>query len=140
MANLKINLLENITLGEVDRSVNTIQTIPNISYIDNRTFQLPSGSVTTIFSLSNNNGAGTFVTSSIKYVRITNQSTTLPVKLIVSSSTEAMSYLISSGSTYMLSTSKMTGSTTSLNFNDIVSVKAEPSGGAANIEYFIATT
>ena len=31
MADLKINLLENITLGEVDRSVNTIQTIPNIS-------------------------------------------------------------------------------------------------------------
>ena len=93
-----------------------------------------------IFSLSNINGAGTFVTSSLKYARITNQSTTLPIKLIVSSSIEAMSYLISTGSSYMLSTSKMTGSITSLTFNDIVSIKAEPSGGAANIEYFIATT
>jgi len=126
MADLYINLLEKITLGDVDRSVNTIQTISNISYIDNRIFQLPSGSVTTIFSLSNNNGAGTFVTSSLKYARITNQSTALPIKLIVSSSTEAMSYLVSAGSSYMLSTSEMTGS--------------EPSGGAANIEYFIATT
>ncbi len=50
MADLYINLLEKITLGDVDRSVNTIQTISNISYIDNRIFQLPSGSVTTIFS------------------------------------------------------------------------------------------
>jgi len=140
MADLYINLLEKITLGDVDRSVNTIQTISNISYIDNRIFQLPSGSVTTIFSLSNINGAGTFVTSSLKYARITNQSAALPIKLIVSSSTEAMSYLVSAGSSYMLSTSEMTGSATSLTFDDIVSVKAEPSGGAANIEYFIATT
>ncbi len=51
-----------------------------------------------------------------------------------------MSYLVSAGSSYMLSTSEMTGSTTSLTFDDIVSIKAEPSGGAANIEYFIATT
>jgi hypothetical protein len=89
-------------------------------------------------------GAGTFVTSSIKYVRVTNNSTLFPVKLIVSSSTEAMSYLISAGSSYMISTSKMTGSvsvsTSSFNFNDIQSVKAQPSGSAASIEYYIATT
>ncbi len=59
MADLYINLLEKITLGDVDRSVNTIQTIPNISYIDNRIFQLPSGSVTTIFSLSKKERAAT---------------------------------------------------------------------------------
>jgi hypothetical protein len=89
-------------------------------------------------------GAGTFVTSSIQYVRITNNSTVTPIKLIVSSSTEAMSYLIATGSSYMISTSKMTGSvsvnTSSFNFSDIQSVKVQPSSSAASIEYYIVTT
>jgi len=85
-------------------------------------------------------GAGTFVTSSVQYVRVTNNSTTTPVKLIISSSTEAMSYLIATGSSYMLSTSKMTGSTSGLSFDDIKSVKIQPSSSAASIEYYIVTT
>jgi hypothetical protein len=85
-------------------------------------------------------GAGTFVTSSIKYVRVTNTSALTPVKLIVSSSTEAMSYLIATGSSYMMSTSKMTGSTSGLVFDDIQSVKVQPSSSAASIEYYIVTT
>ena len=86
-----------------------------------------------------NPGAGTFVTSSVQYVRVTNNSTSTPIKLIISSSNEAMSYLISTGSSYMLSTSKMTGSTSGLTFDDIKSVKVEPSSTSANIEYYIAT-
>jgi hypothetical protein len=85
-------------------------------------------------------GAGTFVTSSVQYVRVTNNSTVTPIKLIVSSSTEAMSYLIATGSSYMMSTSKMTGSTSGLLFSDIKSVKVQPSSSAASIEYYIVTT
>jgi hypothetical protein len=86
-------------------------------------------------------GAGTFVTSSVQYVRVSNiSSTNVPVKLIVSSSTEAMSYLITTGSSYMLSTSKITGSTTGLSFDDIKSVKVSPSGSSGSIEYYIITT
>ena len=84
-------------------------------------------------------GAGTFVTSSFQYGRITNNSTIVPIKLIVSSSTEAMSFLIATGSSFMLSTSKITGSTSGMLFNDIKSVKIEPSGSAASIEYYILT-
>jgi hypothetical protein len=139
MADLIIQINEKITLDSIDRGVFTSQTISNINYIDNRILNISSGSTTTLFSLSNGNGAGTFVTSSVQYARITNKSTTVPVKLIVSSSTEAMSYLISAGSSYTISTSKMTGSLSSLTFNDIVSIQAQPSGSSANIEYFIAT-
>jgi len=141
MADLTVLINEKITLDGNDRGVLTTQTITGINYIDNRTFTIPTGSVTTLFSLSDANSAGTFITSSIQYIRLTNNSTTnTPVKLIVSSSTEAMSYLINTGSSYMISTSKVTGSLTGIIFNDIVSVKAEPSGSTAKLEYFIATT
>lgn len=141
MADLTVLINEKITLDGNDRGVLTTQTITGINYIDNRTFTIPTGSVTTLFSLSDTNSAGTFITSSIQYIRLTNNSATnTPIKLIVSSSTEAMSYLINTGSSYMISTSKTTGSLTDMIFNDIVSVKAEPSGSTAKLEYFIATT
>jgi len=144
MATFTSQIFEILTLNGDNVGSSVTNTINDINYIDNRILSIPTGSITTLFSMDSVPGAGTFVTSSVKYVRITNNSTLFPVKLIVSSSTEAMSYLISAGSSYMISTSKMTGSvsigTGSFNFSDIQSVKAQPSGSAASIEYYIATT
>jgi len=139
MAIFTLKITEQLTLNGDDVGSSVTQTISNINYIDNRILSVPTGSVTTIFSMDSVPGAGTFVTSSFQYGRITNNSTVVPIKLIVSSSTEAMSYLIATGSSFLLSTSKITGSTTGLLFNDIKSVKIEPSGSAASIEYYILT-
>jgi hypothetical protein len=140
MATFTSQIFEILTLNGDNVGSSVTQTINNINYVDNRILSVPTGSVTTLFSLDSVPGAGTFVTSSIQYVRVTNNSSVAPVKLIVSSSTEAMSYLIATGSSYMISTSKMTGSTSGLVFDDIKSVKVQPSGSAASIEYYIITT
>jgi hypothetical protein len=140
MATFTSQIFEILTLNGDNVGSSVTQTINNINYVDNRILSVPTGSVTTLFSMDSVPGAGTFVTSSVQYVRVTNNSTITPVKLIVSSSTEAMSYLIATGSSYMLSTSKMTGSTSGLSFNDIQSVKVQPSSSAASIEYYIVTT
>ena len=140
MATFTSQIFEILTLNGDNVGSSVTQTINNINYVDNRILSIPSGAVTTLFNMEATPGAGTFVTSSIKYVRVTNTSPTIPIKLIVSSSTEAMSYLIATGSSYMMSTSKMTGSTSGLNFSDVKSVKAEPSGSSASIEYYIVTT
>ena len=140
MATFTSQIFEILTLNGDDVGSSVSQTINNVNYVDNRILSIPTGSVTTLFSMDATPGAGTFVTSSIQYIRVTNNSTVAPVKLIVSSSTEAMSYLIATGSSYMISTSKMTGSTSGLTFNDIKSVKAQPSGSDASIEYYIVTT
>lgn len=139
MAIFTLKITEQLTLNGDDVGSSVTQTISNINYIDNRILSIPTGSVTTIFSMDSVPGAGTFVTSSFQYGRITNNSTVVPIKLIVSSSTEAMSFLIATGSSFMLSTSKITGSTTGLLFSDIKSVKVEPSSSAASIEYYILT-
>ena len=140
MATFTSQIFEILTLNGDNVGSSVTQTITGINYVDNRILSVPTGSVTTLFSLDSVPGAGTFVTSSIQYVRVTNNSTVTPIKLIVSSSTEAMSYLIATGSSYMMSTSKMTGSTSGLVFDDIKSVKVQPSGSAASIEYYIITT
>jgi hypothetical protein len=139
MAIFTLKIIEQLTLNGDDVGSSVTQTINNINFMDNRILNIPSGSVTTIFSLDNLPGAGTFVSSSFQYGRVTNNSTTVPVKLIVSSSTEAMSFLIATGSSFILSTSKITGSTSGLNFSDIKSIKVEPSGSVASIEYYVIT-
>jgi hypothetical protein len=141
MATFTSQISEKLTLNGDNVGSSVTQIINNINYVDNRILSVPTGSVTTIFSMDSVPGAGTFVTSSVQYVRVSNiSSTNVPVKLIVSSSTEAMSYLITTGSSYMLSTSKITGSTTGLSFDDIKSVKVSPSGSSGSIEYYIITT
>ena len=140
MATFTSQIFEILTLNGDNVGSSVTQTINNINYVDNRILSVPTGSVTTLFSLDSVPGAGTFVTSSVQYIRVTNNSSVAPVKLIVSSSTEAMSFLIATGSSYMISTSKMTGSTSGLVFDDIKSVKVQPSGSAASIEYYIVTT
>jgi hypothetical protein len=262
MATFTSQIFEILTLNGDNVGSSVTQTINGINYVDNRILSVPTGSVTTLFSMDSVPGAGTFVTSSVQYIRVTNNSTVTPVKLIVestfantasftfnsasvanlvqptgsfiingvtmsvvtgstvntanrifivtgstaantitaivtafnvsksispyntslqyitssvSSSTgiffntidpigitgnsyfltsgsisssftgglganEAMSYLIATGSSYMMSTSKMTGSTSGLLFNDIKSVKVQPSSSAASIEYYIVTT
>jgi hypothetical protein len=140
MATFTSQIFEILTLNGDNVGSSVTQTINGINYVDNRILSVPTGSVTTLFSMDSVPGAGTFVTSSVQYVRVTNNSTVTPIKLIVSSSTEAMSYLIATGSSYMMSTSKMTGSTSGLLFSDIKSVKVQPSSSAASIEYYIVTT
>ena len=142
MATFTSQIFEILTLNGDNVGSSVTNTINNVNFVDNRILSIPTGSITTLFSMDSVPGAGTFVSSSVQYVRVTNNSATVPVKLIISSSTQAMSYLISAGSSYMISTSKMTGSVDSgsFNFDDIKSVKAQPTGSATSIEYYIATT
>ena len=140
MATFTSQIFEILTLNGDNVGSSVTQTINNINYVDNRILSVPTGSITTLFSMDSVPGAGTFVTSSVQYVRVTNNSTVTPIKLIVSSSTEAMSFLIATGSSYMMSTSKMTGSTSGLIFSDVKSVKVQPSSSDASIEYYIVTT
>jgi len=140
MATFTSQIFEILTLNGDNVGSSVTQTITGINYVDNRILNVPANLVTTIFNMDGSPGAGTFVTSSIQYIRITNNSSQTPIKLIISSSTEAMSYLIATGSSYMMSTSKMTGSTSGLAFNDIKSVKVQPSSSSANVEYYIVTT
>ena len=142
MATFTSQIFEILTLNGDNVGSSVTQTINNINYVDNRILSIPTGSITTIFNMDSTPGAGTFVTSSVQYIRVSNlnANTNIPVKLIVSSSTETMSYLIAPGSSYMLSTSKMTGSESGLLFSDIKSVKVSPSGSSGSVEYYIATT
>ena len=141
MADFTLLIRERVMLEGTERGTDYNLTIKSIENIDNRIVTIPSGSITTIFKYSDNPGAGTFSSGSFKYGRISNYSTTVPLNLQVSSSSELLNFSLSAGGTFMFSTSEITGSlTNTFSYDDIASVSLEPSGSSAKVEYFIATT
>ena len=141
MADFTLLIRERVLLEGTERGTDYNLSIKDVENIDNRIVTVPSGSVTTIFKYDDLPGAGTFRTGSFKYGRISNYSSTVPINLKVSSSSELMNFSIAAGGTFMLSTSDITGSATNtFLYDDIMSVFVEPSGSSAKVEYFIATT
>jgi hypothetical protein len=150
MADLTIYLNEKITLDGNDRGILTTQTIPGINNIDNRILNIPTGSYTPLFYFNPSNvDAGTFSTGSFKYGRITNKSSTVPIQVKITADTVPSSTLINTsfivtpGNSFFLSTTAITGSTGNsvFVFNQYVYyISVAPSGSAASVEYFIATT
>jgi|TARA_Y100001963_G_C6604982_1_gene364331 hypothetical protein len=145
-ADLKVTIKETIELNGKDRGSTNTLTVGSINEVDNRIITLPSGSQTTLFNLSNNPSAGTFLSSSLKYARITNKDDSYHVRLRVSSSLNAMDFKIEAGKSFLLSNSSVTGSTDGLDLNstfdygEIKSLKAEPSGSDVDVELFLAST
>lgn len=141
MADLKLEIKENVILDGVQKGALHEVTLTGINGVDNRILNAPSGSEITLFSLSDTTSAGTFITSSLKYARITNHSTTVPINLKISSSTENYNVSIDAEGSHFLTTSKLTGSNNvEFNYDDIVDIKVEPSSSNAKVEYFIATS
>jgi hypothetical protein len=140
MADLTIYINEKITLDGTERGVLTTQTITGINNIDNRIMNCPSGSTTTIFTISDTpTSAGSFATSSIQYARVTNKSL-VPIQLSISSDTQDFWFTVNTGSSFLVSTKASGSNSTDFILPNITDVSITPSGSSATIEYFIATT
>ena len=148
MADFSLLIRERINLNGIERGTDCNLTISDVNYVDNRIMDVPSGSTTQIFAFSNTAGPGTFVTSSLKYARVTNLSLTTPINLRVLTEGNVKSYtnyLMSTGSSFMFSTTESTGSVDTgtnplIGYDSISQIDIEPSGSNAKIEYLIATT
>jgi|LakMenEpi03Aug12_release.lakeMendotaPanAssembly.Ray.scaffolds.fasta_scaffold191642_2 hypothetical protein len=140
MADLTIYINEKITLDGTERGVLTTQTITGINNIDNRIMTCPSGSTTTIFTVSDTpTSAGSFATSSIQYARVTNKSI-VPIQLSIASSNQNFWFTVNTGNSFLVSTKASGSNSTDFILPNITNVSITPSGSSATIEYFIATT
>lgn len=145
MANLYVTVTEEITLDNINRGVSTIQTISNVNGIDGRILSCPTGSYTGLFYFASSSvDAAVFSTGSFKYGRISNKSNTTVKLLVTTVNNTNETFLIGANSSFILSTALNSGSRVPVSnfaFNDFINeISVEPSGSAATIEYFIATT
>lgn len=142
MADFTYFIRERVKLNGVERGTNVERTIEGINYADGRVMSIPSGSVTEIINLDNLPGAGTFVSSSVKYARLTNLSTG-SINLEVSGSTAQVNFLVTGSGTFMFSSEFVDDATFNIadfEYGDLRSIKASPVEAQATINYFIVTT
>jgi|TARA_R100000030_G_scaffold20573_1_gene14851 hypothetical protein len=139
MANFTYFIRERVKLNGIERGTNIEVRIPGINHSDSRIMNIPSGSITEIINVENLPGAGQFVSSSIKYARISNLSTG-SINLEISGSTSKMNYLISGSGSFMFSTEFVNETFNSFTYGDLKSIKASPLDPNATVGYFIALT
>ena len=141
MSNFTYFIRERVKLNGIERGTSVEKTIPGINYADSRVMTIPTGSVTEIINLNNLPGAGTFVSSSVKYTRITNLSTG-SINLEISGSLSTMHFLVSGSGTFMFSTEFVDSGSfdPSFSYGDLRSVKGSPTDSTATLSYFICTT
>ena len=143
-ANFTYFIRERVKLEGVERGTNVEIRIPSISYADNRVMNIPSGRHTEVINVDNLPGAGTFVSSSIKYARITNLSDD-NVDLQVSGSTSNQHYLLAPSGSFMFSSEYVNEDFNSFEYGDLRSIKARSIGAgvdgfSSTLSYFIALT
>ena len=142
MATLKLFINEQLSLDGDDRSTLQSIDITDINYLDHRTMLLPAGVKTTIFEFSTEVTSGTFREDKLKYARITNQSTTIPVNIEVSSSKQAFNFRMDPQQSFYLPSSQVTGSLVGFSYDYISSINLRPSGSTntAKVEFYVATS
>ena len=142
MATLKLFINEQLSLDGDDRSTLQSIDISDINYLDHRTMLLPAGVKTTIFEFNTEVTSGTFREDKLKYARVTNQSTSIPVNIEVSSSKQAFNFRMEPQQSFYLPSSQVTGSLVGFSYDYISSINLRPSGSnnTAKVEFYIATS
>jgi hypothetical protein len=142
MATLKLFINEQLSLDGDDRSTLQSIDITDINYLDHRTMLLPANTKTTIFEFDTEVTSGTFREDKLKYARVTNHSTSIPVNIEVSSSTQAFNFRMEPQQSFYLPSSQVTGSLVGFSYDYISSINLRPSGSnnTAKVEFYIATS
>jgi hypothetical protein len=143
-ANFTYFIRERVKLEGVERGTNVEIRIPSISYADNRVMNIPANVHTEVFNVDNLPGAGTFVSSSIKYARLTNLSDD-SIDLQIFGSTSNQHYLLSPSGSFMFSSEYVNEEFNNFEYGDLRSIKARSIGSgedgfSSTLGYFIALT
>ena len=143
-ANFTYFIRERVKLEGVERVTNVEIRIPSISYADNRVMNIPANVHTEVVNVDNLPGAGTFVSSSIKYARLTNLSDD-SIDLQISGSTSNQHYLLSPSGSFMFSSEYVNEEFNNFEYGDLRSIKARSIGSgedgfSSTLGYFIALT
>ena len=145
-AKLTIRVTENITLNGRELGNTNKHEILGINEISERILTVPTDQIT-ILSASSGNGAGTFLSSSIKYIRLTNLDDSNFIRLTFTSgsggSTNTSDHKLEAKRSMMFTNTAFSGSATNASFDsfsDFTNLKAKADTASVDIELFVATT
>jgi hypothetical protein len=145
-AKLTVRVTEEVTLNGKELGNTNTHTLFGINEVSERIFTIPTSQVT-ILSASSAVGAGTFLSSSIKYIRVTNLDDANYVRLSFASGSSATSntsdFKLEADRTMLFTNTAYSGSAANVTFgafNDFTDLKGVANSASVDIELFVATT
>lgn len=138
-ASLSVAITESVTLnGKSYGNINNL-SIPNINEVDQRILTIPT-SLIEVVKYGTAAGAGTFVRTDVKYLRITNKDDTNYVSIKVSNGSDQFWVKLEAGKSFELHNGLIETANTFNAWADIDTIEAIADTAAVDIEYFIALT
>jgi hypothetical protein len=138
-ATLSVVITESVTLnGKAYGNINNL-SIPNVNEVDERIMTIPTSEVGVV-TFGTAAGAGTFVRSNVKYLRITNKDDTNFISLHITSATDDAWFKVEAGKSFMLGNGEIEAASSFSAWADITDITAIADTAAVDIEYFIALT
>ncbi len=143
-ATLAVQILEDITLNGTQHGSKTIHEFQQISQVDERILSIPTYEVS-VLNLSSSDGAGTYDTDKIRYVRLTNLDNKNFLRLEFASGSAGSQFDVKlrPNTSYIFTNASISGSSAGVtfgSFSDITTVKAKADSSAIDLGLFVATT
>ena len=149
-ATLTVQVKEEITLNGRKLGAQNVHKIKSINEVSERILSVPTSQVT-ILGLSSSVGAGTYITSDVKYIRLTNLDNANFVRLtfVSGSSTDAgakansFDVKLEAERTMIFTNASMSGSNENLtfsSFSNFTDLKATADTASVDVELFVAST
>ena len=149
MANLKVTITENLSLNGVEQGGSYQNTITGINDVFERIITCPNAATTTIATFSSNvyDSAGAIDKENVRYIRVSNLSTTYDIEIGVAAASSNYSMLIPAGSSHIIAraddvmVAEADTSPGFASFEDLANIQAKPaSSTAVQMEMFVALT
>lgn len=140
---LTITLSEQITLNNQNIDSRNVLTISDITAVDKRIVTIPYSSEVTLVDFASQVAAGTFISSNLKYVRITNKDAVNYARIRVKKTGgDTFDTRLDAGKSFMLGNTDESVSETAVTFASFVtmdSINAQAYSATVDLELFVAS-
>lgn len=135
----KIKIIEEQVVRNNVIKNEVVHSIQNVTNVDHRIVTCPNSSSINIFNINGvNPGAGTFPSSSLQYIRITNLDDTNSIAITLSGSQGQFTQELTPSNTLFLAGSQITSSNFNGTFGDNIEfVTAYALSGSVDVEYVL---
>jgi len=141
MATLKVTISEELTIEGVERGSSRVHDITSVTQVDNRIVSVTT-TESDVVKFGSAVASGTFVASTVKYLRITHTGSNGNLNLRVLGSGEEYFVQLSGGDSFVLNNAQMDANATGsqvIGLADISEIKAVASTGTIVAEIFVAS-
>ena len=142
-ATLTVTIATSITLGKQNLDTTNQLIIPNIALYDKRVVNVVTGTQQNIVQFASASSAGTFITSNIKYIQITNLDNTNYCRIRVTKATaETFDIRLDAGQTFILGNAQESAVSNGASFSafvDATSIAAQANTAAVDLQVIVAS-